>query len=71
MATEMKITEPKAAEAKAAKVEPKPIYIKTVNGRMVDPHTAFEYTQTPSELLKRTGWVNSQLEAKKMELIDL
>lgn len=74
MTTEMKITESKAAEAKAAKaakVEPRPIYVRAVHGRMCDPHTALEYSQIPTELLKRTGWVDSQLQAKKMELVDM
>ena len=73
MATESKVTESKSEvpEVKVTKPAPKPVYIKTVYGRMVDPHTALEYTQTPSELFKRTGWVESQLQAKKMELVDL
>ncbi len=59
---------PKAAAPKApeAKVE----YIRAVYGRMVDPLTALEYTGVPSELYKRTSWVDSQLEAKKLELCD-
>ena len=73
MATESKVTEPKSEvpEVKVTKPASKTLYIKTVYGRMVDPHTALEYTQTPSELFKRTGWVESQLQAKKMELVDM
>lgn len=77
MATEPKSPEVTTPEAKtpdpkpAPKVEPKLVYIKTIYGRMVDPHTALEYSQVPSELLKRTSWVESQLQAKKMELVDL
>ena len=76
MATESKITEPKSAEPevqeqKVTKSAAKVTYIRAVFGKMVDPHTALEYSQVPSELLKRTGWVDSQLAAKKMELVDL
>ena len=53
------------------KAPPKPTYIRAVHGRMCDPHTALEYSQIPTELLKRTGWIDSQLAAKKMELVDL
>ena len=73
MATESKVTEPKSEvpEPKiTSKAAPKPVYIKTVYGRMVDPLTALEYTGIPSELYKRTSWVDSQLEAKKLELCD-
>ena len=58
--------DPKAAAPKTPKVE----YIRAVYGRMVDPLTALEYTGIPSELYKRTSWVDSQLEAKKLELCD-
>ena len=75
MATEPKTVEPEVSQTPEPKITskaaPKPVYIKTVYGRMVDPHTALEYTQTPSEIFKRTGWVDSQLQAKKMELVDL
>ena len=57
---------PKAPEVKAPKAQ----YIRAVYGRMVDPLTALEYTGIPSELYKRTSWVDSQLEAKKLELCD-
>ena len=73
MATESKVTESKSEvpEVKVTKPASKTLYIKSIYGRMVDPHTALEYTQTPSELFKRTGWVESQLQAKKMELVDM
>ena len=61
-----KAAAPKTPEVKAPKVE----YIRAVYGRMVDPLTALEYTGVPSELYKRTSWVDSQLEAKKLELCD-
>ncbi len=60
--------DPKAAAPKAP--EAKAQYIRAVYGRMVDPLTALEYTGVPSELYKRTSWVDSQLEAKKLELCD-
>lgn len=54
------------------KAEAKPAvqYIRAVYGRMVDPLTAQEYTSVPSELLKTSSWVESQLAAKKLELTD-
>ena len=61
-----KAAAPRTPEVKAPKVE----YIRAVYGRMVDPLTALEYTGIPSELYKRTSWVDSQLEAKKLELCD-
>ena len=63
--------DPKAAAPKTPEVKtPKVEYIRAVYGRMVDPLTALEYTGIPSELYKRTSWVDSQLEAKKLELCD-
>ena len=72
MATESKVTEPKSEvpEVKVTKPASKAQYIRAVYGRMVDPLTALEYTGIPSELYKRTSWVDSQLEAKKLELCD-
>ena len=58
------------ADPKARTPEVKTQYIRAVYGRMVDPLTALEYTGIPSELYKRTSWVDSQLEAKKLELCD-
>ena len=68
-----KAAAPKTPEVKAPEVkapEVKVEYIRAVYGRMVDPLTALEYTGIPSELYKRTSWVDSQLEAKKLELCD-
>ena len=63
--------DPKAAAPKTSEVKtPKAQYIRAVYGRMVDPLTALEYIGIPSELYKRTSWVDSQLEAKKLELCD-
>lgn len=63
--------DPKAAAPKTPEVKaPKAQYIRAVYGRMVDPLTALEYTGIPSELYKRTSWVDSQIEAKKLELCD-
>ena len=72
MATESKVIEPKSEvpEVKVTKPASKTLYIKSIYGRMVDPLTALEYTGIPSELYKRTSWVDSQLEAKKLELCD-
>ena len=64
--TDPKAAAPKTPEVKASKAQ----YIRAVYGRMVDPLTALEYTGIPSELYKRTSWVDSQLEAKKLELCD-
>lgn len=47
----------------------KPVMIHTNFGRMVDPTTGEIYDRKPTELVKRTGWVDSQLEAKKMSLV--
>lgn len=55
----------------AAKQTQKVQGIRSVYGRMVDPHTAIEYTVKPAELLKRTSWVDSQVQAGKLELCDL
>lgn len=58
-------SEPKPAE----KPTPKAQMIHTNFGRMVDPHTGLSYDRQPTELLKRTGWVDAQLEAGKMTLV--
>lgn len=72
MADESKSTSVKTSEPKVTPKAPlKPIYIRAVHGRMCDPHTAIEYSQVPCELMKHTSWVESQLLAKKMELVDL
>ena len=62
--------DPKPADPKVQKAAPKPVFVRAVYGRMVDPLTALEYTTLPTELYKRTSWVDSQLEAKKLELCD-
>ena len=62
--------DPKADPKAATPKTPKAQYIRAVYGRMVDPLTALEYTGIPSELYKRTSWVDSQLEAQKLELCD-
>ena len=63
-------TTPQAPKAAPKVEEPKAQYIRAVHGRMVDPLTALEYNVVPSELFKRTSWVDSQIEAKKLELCD-
>lgn len=69
---EVKVEAPKVeapkAEAKDEKKGPK--MIRAVYGRMVDPHTALEFTQTPRELYKKTSWVQAQLDAGKLELVE-
>lgn len=47
-----------------------PQLIAAVHGRMVDPLTAQEYTQVPSELLKGSSWVDAQIAAKKLQFVD-
>lgn len=66
MATELK-TEPKPKTSEKTE-EPKVQMICTVYGRMVDPLTGLEYDRKPTELLKRTGWVDSQIDSGKMTL---
>lgn len=61
----------KPAEKPVAKQPQKVQGIRAVWGRMVDPHTAIEFNVTPSELLKRTPWVDSQIQAGKLELCDI
>lgn len=43
--------------------------IEAVYGRMVDPLTGLVYDFAPTELLKNSGWVQSQLDAGKLRLI--
>lgn len=70
MSDEKKPDDKKVEDKKPAKKEePKLVRIRAVYGRMVDPHTGLEYTQTPSELLKNTSWVEAQIQAKKLELV--
>ncbi len=65
MSTESPTTKQKATPQK---VEPKVQTIKSVYGRMVDPHTGVEYNLIPSVLFQRTSWVDCQLDAGKLEL---
>lgn len=60
--------DPKAAAPKTP--EAKAQYIRAVYGRMVDPLTGTEYSQAPCKLFERTGWVDAQLDAKKLVLCD-
>jgi hypothetical protein len=66
------VEKPKAEAPKPeAKDEKKgPQKIRAVYGRMVDPHTALEFTQAPRELFKKTSWVQAQLDAGKLELVE-
>ena len=63
-------TAPNKSDPKPADPKPAQKLIRAVYGRMVDPLTGMEYTGVPSELLKDSSWVTSQLEAKKLELCD-
>ena len=60
-------------DAKAtAKADPTPKQVKLIQavyGRMVDPHTGKEFTQTPKIAGEITGWVQSQLDAGKLVLV--
>ena len=60
-------------EVKAtAKADPAPKQVKLIQavyGRMVDPHTGKEFTQTPKIAGEITGWVQSQLDAGKLVLV--
>lgn len=44
--------------------------VKTVHGDMHDPHTGTNYSFMPKELLKASGWVDSQIAAGKMVYVD-
>ena len=57
-------------KAEPVKVEvPKKQSVRAVFGRMVDPHTGVEYTQMPQALGKITAWVQSQIDAGKIEVL--
>ena len=44
--------------------------IATVYGDMHDPHTGLSFSLKPCELLKHSGWIDSQVEAGKMVYVD-
>lgn len=75
MATEFKVMKSKAPEPKPeSKVESKAttearFMVRTLWGAMVDPHTGLRYGTTPCENYDHTPWVQSQIDAKKMELV--
>jgi hypothetical protein len=58
-----------AAPVEAETSKPSGQLIRAVYGRMVDPHTGLSFDVVPCELLKMTGWVKSQIEAGKLELV--
>lgn len=66
------VVTPTAAPTVAPDVEAKPEYrmIATVYGDMHDPHTGLSFTLKPCELLKHSGWIDSQVEAGKMVYVD-
>lgn len=45
-------------------------YIVSLVGRMVDPLTNTEFGPIPQEVTYTNGWVDSQVEAKKLALCD-
>ena len=63
------VTPVEATPVEAETSKPSGQLIRAVYGRMVDPHTSLIYDVVPSELLKMTGWVKSQIEAGKLELV--
>lgn len=56
------------ADQKSAKV--KRLFIETVYGRMVDLSTGIEYTHAPKEVIRINGWMQSQLDAGKLKLVE-
>lgn len=67
------MAEPKpTAEVKVSapvKEVQKPKWIRAIYGRMVDPFTKVTYDTIPIEYHAPSGWVASQLEASKMEMV--
>ena len=63
---------PAAPAAPEAKPKSKPEFklVKTVHGDMHDPHTGTNYSFKPTELLKQSNWVDSQIAAGKMVYVD-
>lgn len=43
--------------------------VQTVYGRMVEPHTGEVFDRKPSELLKMTPWIQSQIDAGKISVV--
>lgn len=66
---EPKAPEPKAPEPEEQKTKPA-TKIRAVYGRMVDPTTGLEFTQVPGELFKKSSWVQSQIDAGKLVLVE-
>lgn len=54
----------------AAVTQPTKSRIRAVYGKMVDPFTKVTYDQAPIDYRAPSGWVSSQLDAGKMELVD-
>lgn len=61
---------PAATAAPVTEVKPEFRMVATVHGDMHDPHTGMSFTQAPSELLKPSKWVDSQIAAGKMVYTD-
>ena len=64
---EVDAVEPVTAAVKSKKGDA--TFIRAVYGRMVDPHTGLSYDVVPSELLKMTGWVQSQIDDGKLVIV--
>ena len=45
-------------------------YISTCYGLMVNPHSGIHYDRVPQPITEMDGWVKSQIEDKKMEVVD-
>lgn len=48
----------------------KRLFVETVYGRMVDLTTGIEYTAAPKEVIRLNGWLQVQIEAGKMKLVE-
>ena len=60
---------PVVQPAKIEPAQPKPIMVYTVYGDMLDLTTNIWYTKLPKEVIRITPWMQSQLDAKKMEVM--
>lgn len=68
MADETK--QPETAQPEKPSKAKKPARVQAVHGDMLDLETGIVYTSIPQEVLKETGWLRSQLEAKKIIYVD-
>jgi hypothetical protein len=56
-------------ENRVKPAQAKPIFVRTVYGNMLDLLTNTWYTQAPKEVIRITPWMQSQIDAKKMEVV--